>query len=458
MSQKMGNNMILLGILTLICSAGIVMQMLYPHFTQMRIYDYRTQGKLIAQMITEENRDLLRQAEPIALHILLIRGEGDSEVISDHRMQAEMMGGDPWLWPEVVQARQTGEGYNAQHGKSLSGQIVSYACLLEGGSVLHISGEQDTRLSLAMYCLWGLLFLVVLLVIASVWRSARVTKSIVTPLNKARLEQLETQQICRELQPLAARILHENQQMQKQIQKQHNELKREYEKQDRARRDFTANVSHELKTPLTSISGYAEIVRSGMVKPEDMIPFAGKIYDEAQRMITLVGDILKLSQLDEGHQVRMERTSIDLYGVCQQVMDSLQAVARQRRVTFSLSGEHCRTVGAASIIDEIIYNLCDNAIKYNIEGGQVFVSVTQEEELAVVSVRDTGIGISPEEQARVFERFYRVDKSHSKEIGGTGLGLSIVKHGAAYHDARVELESQLGAGTEIRVFFQKESD
>ena len=458
MSRKMGNNMILLGILALICSAAIVMQVLYPHFTQMRIYDYCSQSKLIAQMLTEENRDLLQKAEPLSLHILLIYGEGDSEVISDHRLGADMLGGDPWLWPEVVEARQRGEGDNTQHGKSLSGQIVSYARQLEDGSVLHISGQQDTRLALAMYCLWGLLILAVLLAGAAIWRSARVTRAIVAPLNKERLEQIETRQLCPELQPLATRILDENQQMQKQIQKQHNELKREYEKQDRARRDFTANVSHELKTPLTSISGYAEIVRSGMVKPEDVVPFAGKIYDEAQRMITLVGDILKLSQLDEGHQVRMERTSMDLYGICQQVLDSLQAVALQRRVTFSLSGEHCRTVGAASIIDEIIYNLCDNAIKYNIDGGEVFVSVTKQEDMAVVSVRDTGIGISPEEQARVFERFYRVDKSHSKEIGGTGLGLSIVKHGAAYHDARVELESQLGEGTEIRVFFQRESD
>lgn len=303
--------------------------------------------------------------------------------------------------------------------------------------------------------IWQVLFLLLLCALAAFWFSHRVTRSLTEPLSDARLEDIEVQEVCEELKPLAARMLDQNRLIQKQLQRQYSELKREYEKQDRTRRDFTANVSHELKTPLTSISGYAEIIRDGIAKTEDVARFAGKIYDEAQRMIVLVGDILKLSQLDEGHQVRMERVRIDLYATCERVIASLQPAAAAKDVRFDLSGIHSTIIGAEQIVDEIVYNLCDNAIKYNREAGTVTVSVTEREDKVVLSVGDTGIGISEEEQSRVFERFYRVDKSHSKEIGGTGLGLSIVKHGAAYHEAKIELESKIGEGTEFRILFPK---
>ena len=304
--------------------------------------------------------------------------------------------------------------------------------------------------------IWAVLGLVLLAAILSFFLGGRITRSLTRPLQNARLEDVEVQQVCKELRPLATRMLDQNRQIQRQLQKQYSELKRQYEKQDRMRRDFTANVSHELKTPLTSISGYAEIIRDGLVKEEDVGRFAGNIYEETQRLITLVGDILKLSQLDEGHQVRMERSEVDLYEIGRQVIATLQSTAEQKEVSFSLIGTPLTIIGVPKIIYEIIYNLCDNAIKYNKVGGQITVSVFEQGAKAVLSVKDTGIGISQEEQERVFERFYRVDKSHSKEIGGTGLGLSIVKHGAAYHDARIELISGLGEGTEIRIFFPKE--
>jgi len=220
-----------------------------------------------------------------------------------------------------------------------------------------------------------------------------------------------------------------------------------------ARRSFTANVSHELKTPLTSISGYAEIIREGMVKSEDVGRFAGKIYEEAQRLITLVEDILNLSHLDEGAPGQERRQGIDLYALCERAVASLAEAARQRGIAISLTGSRQRVDGAEKLLAEIIFNLCDNAIKYNQENGHVAVSVTREGDRVVLTVQDTGIGIPPGETDRVFERFYRVDKSHSKEIGGTGLGLSIVKHAAAYHDAKIQLDSQLGRGTRVRVLF-----
>ena len=238
-----------------------------------------------------------------------------------------------------------------------------------------------------------------------------------------------------------------------QVQDQMDQLKAAYEQQDRMRRDFTANVSHELKTPLTSISGYAEIIREGMVRSEDVSRFAGKIYEEAQRLMTLVEDILNLSHLDEGAPGQECCQGIDLYALCQRALASLDEAARQRAITLTLTGGHYTVDGAEKLLSEIIFNLCDNAIKYNQDGGAVKVSVTKEDGFVVLTVQDTGIGIPAGETDRVFERFYRVDKSHSKKIGGTGLGLSIVKHAAAYHDARIQLDSQLGHGTRVRVLF-----
>lgn len=237
------------------------------------------------------------------------------------------------------------------------------------------------------------------------------------------------------------------------IRRQMEQLKREYEKQDRMRRDFTANVSHELKTPLTSISGYAEIIREGMVKSEDVGRFAGKIYEEAQRLITLVEDILNLSHLDEGAPGQERRQGIDLYALCERAVASLAEAARQRGIAISLTGSRQRVDGAEKLLAEIIFNLCDNAIKYNKPGGSVRVDVGRQGSHVQLRVADTGIGIPYAHQSRVFERFYRVDKSHSKQIGGTGLGLSIVKHGAQYHNARLALHSTPGQGTEITIVF-----
>lgn len=215
---------------------------------------------------------------------------------------------------------------------------------------------------------------------------------------------------------------------------------------EKLRREFTANVSHELKTPLTSISGFAEIMKDGLVRPEDVPQFAGKIFSESQRLITLVGDIIKISQLDED-MLPYEKEPVDLYELSEEIVSRLQERADQKGITMTLSGQPAQVMTVRKIADEVIYNLCDNAIKYNQPQGTVEISVEPGAEQVRLSVRDTGIGISPADQRRVFERFYRVDKSHSRQIGGTGLGLSIVKHGAVYLGVKVELESTLGQGS-----------
>lgn len=226
----------------------------------------------------------------------------------------------------------------------------------------------------------------------------------------------------------------------------------EQQNRETLRREFSANVSHELKTPLTSISGYAEIMKNGLVQPQDVPRFSEKIYIEAQRLITLVGDIIKISQLDEG-KVEMEKRAVDLYSIMNNVAERLQPVANRCDIRISVDGCSAIVFGVAQILDEMVFNLCDNAIKYNRPGGFVEMQTGVENGHAYVLVRDNGIGIPQEDQERIFERFYRVDKSHSKNIGGTGLGLSIVKHGAIFHKASVEMNSVLGKGTKVKLTF-----
>lgn len=226
----------------------------------------------------------------------------------------------------------------------------------------------------------------------------------------------------------------------------------EKEQRDALRREFTANVSHELKTPLTSISGTAEIMTQGLVKAEDIPHFAENIYKEAQRLITLVGDIINLSKLEET-DFEQQKELVDLSEIVEEVVETLHDEAQKKKISFLVQTERCQILGIPSILNEIVYNLCDNAIKYNKENGEVTVKLLKKDKRVELSVKDTGIGIPYEEQQRVFERFYRVDKSHSKEIGGTGLGLSIVKHGVMCHNAELKLESEPGEGSCFKVLF-----
>ena len=220
---------------------------------------------------------------------------------------------------------------------------------------------------------------------------------------------------------------------------------------EQSRREFTANVSHELKTPLQAIIGRAELLENGLVKPEDTQRFIGDIRAEASRLVLLIEDVIRLSHLDEG--VEMPKEDVDILDIAEEIADALSLSAEEKGVTMQVSGDHCTFPGVRGLVFEIVQNLCGNAVKYNVEGGRVDVTVAKRGSSVVLTVADTGIGIPPEHQSRVFERFYRVDKSHSKATGGTGLGLSIVKHAAQYHNADIQLESTPGKGTTIRVVF-----
>ena len=331
---------------------------------------------------------------------------------------------------------------------SATDNMQSYKARLADDTVLCVYGVKETIVSVILNLRYHLLIIFFMAVVLSMILATKVSESVIKPINEINIENPDDEGVYNEIRPLVERINDQN----RQIKQQMDELKKEHEKQNKLRREFTANVSHELKTPLTSISGYAELMRNGFAKPEDISRFSGIIYDETQRLITLVGDIINLSKLEE-KEVYHEKKVIDLYEISQNVVSRLASVASKRGITFSIDGTKEKIFGVETIIDEIIYNLCDNAIKYNKENGLVMINVQNVEGISELTVTDTGIGIPKGELDRVFERFYRVDKSHSKEIGGTGLGLSIVKHGVSYHGGEVSIKSELGSGTSIKIRF-----
>lgn len=290
----------------------------------------------------------------------------------------------------------------------------------------------------------------VLALVSSLVLAAIFSKRSMQNLDRIDFSKPDERDVEEELKPLVRRLNDQK----RQIRTQMEALAREHERQDRIRREFTANVSHELKTPLTSISGFAELMRDGMVRPEDVPRFGGRIYEEAQRLMTLVGDIIRLSRLEDP-TLEPQKEPVSLYATAELVRGQLETAAKKREVTMELAGEEGWIVASGSIVEEIIYNLCDNAVQYNRPGGTVRVIVKDLEDAVTVQVADTGIGIPKEEQPRIFERFYRVDKSHSRSHGGTGLGLSIVKHGAASLGADIQMDSCLGEGTTVTVTFPK---
>ncbi|MBR5518887.1 MAG: ATP-binding protein [Clostridia bacterium] len=325
--------------------------------------------------------------------------------------------------------------------------VVFLVCVIVIISAVHkFSGLSVVTIILNLKYQLVVVFLIS--VVLALVLSKMIYKSVITPINTINVENPDEEVEFDEIRPLVDKINTQN----KQIKQQMDELKTENEKQNKMRREFTANVSHELKTPLTSISGYAEIMRNGVAKPEDINRFSGIIYDETQRLITLVGDIINLSKLEE-KEVIHEKKMVDLREISQNVISRLNAVATRKNITLKLEGTDEKVYGVASIMDEIIYNLCDNAIKYNKENGLVTINIQKVDGVVEYTVTDTGIGIAKNELDRVFERFYRVDKSHSRAIGGTGLGLSIVKHGVSYHGGEVSIKSELGSGTSIKIRF-----
>ena len=420
--------------------------------------DYRSYVNEHEAKVKEETEYILKGVEQGALDYLNSLAENDElritwidsdgTVLFDNYADVETM--ENHLDREEVQeALASGVGKSSRKSDTLSEQMIYYAVLADDGTVLRTATAEKTLASRVLLMVKPTLIILIVAIAVSLYLAYRISKSIIRPINAIDFEAPEKSRDYKELNPLLERISHQN----SIIDKQMDELKMEHEAREKMRREFTANVSHELKTPLTSISGFAEIMRNGMVKSEDIPRFSGYIFDEAQRLISLVGDIIKLSQLDD-NELPVEKVRLDLYDLCESVITSLGPAADTKGVAIELKGQHANIFGAEQIIDEIIHNLCDNAIKYNKENGKVTVSVLKRGKEVELAVTDTGIGIPALDQQRVFERFYRVNKGKSKQMGGTGLGLSIVKHGAAYHNAKIVLDSTQDVGTTVKIIFK----
>lgn len=441
--------MFLVAMSVFVACTALFMWSLYSYFSQVHQTEEREATAYVAAAVEAGGLAFLENnlPEDSANRITWIAQDGT--VLFDNVAKAEKLENHADR-EEVQQAMKTGEGESTRYSSTLSRKTTNYALRLDDGTILRLSGTQYTVVSLLVSQFQALVAVLVLAVGLSGFLAYRVSESIIEPINRISLENPDERDVYPELRPLVRRISGQN----RQIQYQMEALRQAHKQQDALRREFTANVSHELKTPLTSISGYAEIIREGVAQPEDVKGFAGKIYEEAHRLIALVEDIIRLSQL-ESREVAYEKETVSLYGICERVIARLEHAAQRRGITFTLTGTQGSFWGVDQVVDEIVYNLCDNAIKYNQEKGQVNVQVTETPEQVTLTVADTGIGIPAGEVDRVFERFYRVDKSHSRAVGGTGLGLSIVKHGAAYHRANIQINSTVGEGTAISVYFPK---
>ena len=427
----------------LVASAVFIIGILFDTFENQILTEVESEAGYIAQAVENEGVSFLKSLGDTDRRITLI--DHDGTVVFDNRADTLSLDNHSQR-DEIKQAMETGKGMSVRYSKTLTEKTLYYAIKLSNGSILRVSTNQYTVFTIVMGLLQPILFILSAVLIITAVLSSRVSKSIVKPINELDLENPENNETYEELTPLLKKISDQKHTISKQI--------TELSKRDEMRREFTANVSHELKTPLTSISGFAELMKNGDIPQETAADFSKSIYDETQRLISLVNDIIELSELDEKN-IPLEREAVDLYELSAEILERLKSESAKKNISLNLIGSGAEIYGVRKIIDEMIYNLCDNAIKYNKENGTVDVIVNDTDKTAYLTVRDTGIGIGAEHRARVFERFYRVDKSRSKQVGGTGLGLAIVKHGAIYHGAEITLKSTEGKGTSVTVAFGK---
>ena len=551
MTKKIFKSIMFVCALVLAVGLAAVMGILYSNFDGQMRKELSKEAAYLAYGVEQQGVDYLKNIKDKSARITYI--DQDGTVLFDNEADVSEMKNHSDR-TEFQKAEKYGAGESSRYSDTLSEKTIYYALRLKDGTVLRVSGTQDSVLALVENLIFPLCGLLCLMLILSGIMASAISKRIVKPINELDLESPEENRIYEELSPLLSKIHRQNREIQNQLElaKQQQEefslitenmqeglividkytmilsanssawnlfhmdrvcqgesvycLDREEEfrhaieqvlsgehtelvlklngsdiqlianpvirdkktegavvllvnvteklERESLRREFSANVSHELKTPLTSISGFAEIMQGGLVKNEDIPKFAGRIYKESQRLLQLVEDVIQISQLDE-EKTPYTWEPVDVYQVCKNAFESLKEKAKRLNVHLYICGEYMKMEAVRTLLEEAVYNVCDNAIKYNRNDGSVSVFLTQTAQEIQIVVKDTGVGIPKEDQDRVFERFYRVDKSHSKEIGGTGLGLSIVKHAVGALKGSVILRSEEGNGTEICMKFPK---
>ena len=551
MTKKIFKSIMFVCALVLAVGLAAVMGILYSNFDGQMRKELSKEAAYLAYGVEQQGLNYLKNIKDKNARITYI--DQDGTVLFDNEADVSEMKNHSDR-TEFQKAEKYGAGESSRYSDTLSEKTIYYALRLKDGTVLRVSGTQDSVLALVENLIFPLCGLLCLMLILSGIMASAISKRIVKPINELDLESPEENRIYEELSPLLSKIHRQNREIQNQLElaKQQQEefslitenmqeglividkytmilsanssawnlfhmdrvcqgesvycLDREEEfrhaieqvlsgehtelvlklngsdiqlianpvirdkktegavvllvnvteklERESLRREFSANVSHELKTPLTSISGFAEIMQGGLVKCEDIPQFAGRIYKESQRLLQLVEDVIQISQLDE-EKTSYTWESVDVYQVCKNAFESLKEKAKRLNVHLYICGEYMKMEAVRTLLEEAVYNVCDNAIKYNRNDGSVSVFLTQTAQEIQIVAKDTGVGIPKEDQDRVFERFYRVDKSHSKEIGGTGLGLSIVKHAVGALKGCVILRSEEGNGTEICMKFPK---
>lgn len=421
--------------LVLIISYLVMVVFVYRQDLRLMKYEVKQEAKYIQEAVNIAGPQYLESIDNVDKNTRITKIDKDGKVLYDSQGRKDLE--NHKTRKEVVEALKNGYGEDVRRSETIGKNMYYYALLLNDKSVIRVSKTMYNMVAIAIDFLPFMLGIFLIMLLLS-WMIARwQTRRIIGPINDIDLENPLENITYRELEPLLVAMDLNNKQK---------------DMVSNMRKEFSANVSHELKTPLTSISGYAEIMKNGIVKEKDIPNFADRIYKEASRLIKLVNDIINISRLDEGY-VDIEKEDVDLFEMSREISSRLAKQANDKGIKVALEGERVICHGIRQILDDMVYNLVENAIKYNKENGKVTIWVGSTLDGVKIRVTDTGIGIADEETDRIFERFYRVDKSHSKEIGGTGLGLSIVKHGAMVHGASLSVDSKLGKGSVFEIRF-----
>lgn len=426
------------GVLVYFLCAFIFLSNMYGYFEKQIFLELETESCLLEGYDLYENSTDLERISKLKTKNRITLIHTDGTVYFDNTVDISTMENHA-LRSEFLKAKESGVSTAGRYSSTMLEKTLYFAKQLESGDILRVSCEQHSVGVLVLGMSQILLVMLVIAMIISGIIANILSKKIIQPLNHIDLENPEATNVYEELKPFTKRIAEEN-----------------FEKSQREelRQQFTANVSHELKTPLTSISGFAEILKQGGTDEQTTKDFAESIYDESRRMITLVNDIIKLSKLDE-KSISMEKEALSLREIAREAMEVLGPMAENKKVSINISGDSGLFNGVRPVIYEMVYNLMDNAIKYNRTGGTVNIKIESlmDSHKVILTIQDNGIGIPEREKERIFERFYRVDKSRSRELGGTGLGLSIVKHAAKYHNASILLNTKEGEGSTFTVIF-----